>query len=52
MMLYPRTEAERQDALRMLVVINELRGRMNGFYPPIMTDTPWVKTRWPKERYL
>ena len=52
MILYPRTEAERQDALRQLEIINMLRARSSGYYPPIMDDTPWVRICWPKEVYL
>ena len=52
MILHPRTDEEYEDTLRLLAVINELREHGPGFNPPVVEDSPWIKTRRPKSCYL
>ena len=44
-----RTAEEYQAMLRDMVISNMLR---REYFPPMMADTPWIKTRWPKSQYL
>ena len=52
MILHPRSEQERQDVLRLLRVINDLRGRGADYAPPLYDDIPWITTATPKPCYL
>ena len=52
MILYPRTDQEYENTLRLLELINELRERGPGYNPPVMSDTPWITVRYAKECYL
>jgi len=52
MILYPRSDQEYEDTLTLLQIINTLRERGPGYNPPIVEDTPWIRTCWPKPEYL
>lgn len=52
MILYPRTQEEYDDTLRLLDVINGLCEHGLGYNPPITKDSPWIRTQWPRPQYL
>ena len=52
MIIRTRSNREYRDTLAMLRIINDLRERGPGYNPPIMTDTPWIVTRWARPQYL
>lgn len=52
MIIETHSDREYADTLRLLDVINTMRLRGPGYQPPIIEDTPWVRTRWAKEEYL
>jgi hypothetical protein len=47
-----RTDQEREQALRLLMAIDMLRGRGPGYNPPVTRSTQWVKTLWANPQYL
>jgi hypothetical protein len=52
MILYPRTDQEYEDTLRLLRVIEMLRRHGPGYNPPVVDDAPWVRTYRPNPKYL
>jgi len=52
MILFPNSDEEYEDTLRMLAVINLLRERGPGYNPPSFEDTPWIRTCWARSCYL
>ena len=52
MILHPRTEQEYRDALQHLEIIDMLRSCGQGYNPPMIESTPWIRTRWPNPKYL
>jgi hypothetical protein len=52
MIIETHSDEEYRHTLELLRVINELRARGPGYYPPNVEDTPWIRTRNPNPRYL
>lgn len=48
MILHTDGDDEYESTLRQLIIINLMRAPRL----PIVEDTPWVRTRWPKPEYL
>ena len=52
MIITTHSDEEYEDTLALLRIINKIRWRDRTYYPPIIEDTPWVRTRRPNPRYL